>query len=292
MDGFLKFCLIFYLTLIHLQTIEFYYSIDFLNFLRSVYVNNYMIRSMVHRNIRARYVGSFLGIFWSIIHPLTQLIIYYFIFSVILKIKLGPEFGGTSFAIWLVAGLLPWMFFAEVVTQSPGSVLEQSGLITKMVFPSEILPLTNLLAALINHLIGVVILIGFLLALGYGISLNIFLIIPSLLATCVFALGISWMLSALNVFLRDIGQIISVFVNIWFFVTPIIYPRHLIPESFQRLYCLNPMLHTVEAYRVGLLGKTDINVTGLSYLLLLALVSFVLGGLVFKKLKPAFGDVL
>ena len=268
------------------------YSIDFLNFLRSVYVNNYMIRSMVHRNIRARYVGSFLGIFWSIIHPLTQLIIYYFIFSVILKIKLGPEFGGTSFAIWLVAGLLPWMFFAEVVTQSPGSVLEQSGLITKMVFPSEILPLTNLLAALINHLIGVVILIGFLLALGYGISLNIFLIIPSLLATCVFALGISWMLSALNVFLRDIGQIISVFVNIWFFVTPIIYPRHLIPESFQRLYCLNPMLHTVEAYRVGLLGKTDINVTGLSYLLLLALVSFVLGGLVFKKLKPAFGDVL
>ena len=268
------------------------YSIDFLNFLRSVYVNNYMIRSMVHRNIRARYVGSFLGIFWSIIHPLTQLIIYYFIFSVILKIKLGPEFGGTSFAIWLVAGLLPWMFFAEVVTQSPGSVLEQSGLITKMVFPSEILPLTNLLADLINHLIGVVILIGFLLALGYGISLNIFLIIPSLLATCVFALGISWMLSALNVFLRDIGQIISVFVNIWFFVTPIIYPRHLIPESFQRLYCLNPMLHTVEAYRVGLLGKTDINVTGLSYLLLLALVSFVLGGLVFKKLKPAFGDVL
>ena len=268
------------------------YSIDFLNFLRSVYVHKYMIRSRVHRDIRARYVGSFLGIFWSIIHPLTQLIIYYFIFSVILKIKLGPEFGGTSFAIWLVAGLLPWMFFAEVVTQSPGSVLEQSGLITKMVFPSEILPLTNLLAALINHLIGVVILIGFLLALGYGISLNIFLIIPSLLATCVFALGISWMLSALNVFLRDIGQIISVFVNIWFFVTPIIYPRHLIPESFQRLYCLNPMLHTVEAYRVGLLGKTDINVTGLSYLLLLALVSFVLGGLVFKKLKPAFGDVL
>ena len=265
---------------------------DFLNFLRSVYVNNYMIRSMVYRNIRARYVGSFLGIFWTIIHPLTQLIIYYFIFSVILKVKLGPEFEGTSFAIWLVAGLLPWMFFAEVVTQSPGTVLEQSSLITKMVFPSEILPLTNLLAALINHLIGVVILIGFLLALGYGISLNILLIIPSLIATGIFALGISWMLSALNVFLRDIGQIIGVFVNIWFFVTPIIYPRHLIPESFQTLYSLNPMLHTVEAYRVGLLAKTDVNVTGLSYILLLGFATFALGGFIFKKLKPTFADVL
>ncbi len=265
---------------------------DFFNFLRSVYANNYMIRSIVIREIRTRYIGSFLGIFWSIIHPLTQILIYYFIFSVILKIRLGPEFGGTSFAIWLVAGLLPWMFFAEVVTQSPGAVLEQSSLITKMVFPSEILPLTNLLAALINHLIGVVILIGFLFALGYGISLNILLIIPSLIATGIFALGISWMLSALNVFLRDIGQIISVFVNIWFFMTPIFYPKHLIPEKLQVLYSLNPMLHVVETYRVGLLGKTDIDVTGFSYLLLIGFVAFVLGGLIFRKLKPAFADVL
>jgi lipopolysaccharide transport system permease protein len=264
----------------------------FFYFLRSVYVNNYMIRSMVRRNIRARYVGSFLGIFWSIIHPLTQIIIYYFIFSVILKTKLGPEFEGTSFAIWLVAGLLPWMFFAEVVTRSPAAVLGQSHMITKMVFPSEILPLTDLLEAMINHLIGIVILIGFLLALGHGISLNILLIIPSLFAIGIFALGISWMLSALNVFLRDIGQIISVFVNIWFFMTPIIYPKHLIPEKFQVLYGLNPMLHVVETYRVGLLGKTDIDVTGLSYLLLIGFVAFALGGLIFRKLKPAFADVL
>ena len=265
---------------------------DFLKFLSSVYVNKYMIRSMVHRNMRARYVGSFLGIFWSFIHPLTQIIMYYFVFSVILKIKLGPEFGETSFAIWLVAGLLPWMFFAEVVIQSPGVVLEQSSLITKMVFPSELLPLTNLLAALINHLIAVVILIGILLALGHGISFKILLIFPSLIATGIFALGISWILSALNVFLRDIGQIVSVFVNIWFFMTPIIYPKHFVPDRFQVLYGFNPMLHTVEAYRTGLLGNTDVNVTGISYLLLLGLITFVLGGLIFRKLKPAFADVL
>ncbi len=261
----------------------------FLDFLRNVYQNSYMIRSMVIRDIRARYIGSFLGVFWSVIHPLTQLIIYYFIFSVVLKIRLGPEYGGTNFAIWMVAGLLPWMLFAEVVNRSPGAVLEQSSLITKMVFPSEILPLAHLAAAMINHLIGVVIFIGFLLVLGYG-SLKILLILPYLLAIGIFALGISWILSALNVFLRDIGQVIGMFMNVWFFLTPIVYPRELIPESFQGLYGLNPMLQAVEGYRAALLGKTDI--AGFSYLLLFGLATFVLGGLIFRKLKPAFADVL
>ncbi len=265
---------------------------NFLNFLLTVYQNNYMIRSIVSRDIKARYVGSFLGIFWSFLHPLTQLLIYYFIFSVILKIKLGAEYDGTEFAIWLVAGLLPWMFFADVVTRAPNVVLEQSTLIRKTVFPSEILPLTHLVAAIINHLIGMVIFVIFLQLFGYGISLKILFILPFFLATCIFALGISWLLSALNVFMRDIGQIIGVFVNIWFFLTPIIYPRHLIPDSFQKLYGLNPMLHTVEAYRVGLLGKTDLYLEEVSYLLLLGLFTFVVGGLIFRKLKPAFADVL
>ncbi|TDI86398.1 MAG: ABC transporter permease [Caldithrix sp.] len=265
---------------------------DFLYFIRSVFHNSYMIRSMVIRDIRARYIGSFLGVFWSVIHPLTQLLIYYFVFSVILKIRLGPEYGGTNFAVWLVAGLLPWMFFAEVVTRAPAAVLEQSHMITKMVFPSEILPLAHLVAAMINHFIAVVLLIGFLLVAGNAISLQILWIFPSLFAVGIFALGISWLLAALNVFLRDIGQIIGVFVNIWFFLTPIMYPLHLIPESLQKLYNLNPMLHAVEAYRVGLLGKTALDLEGLSYLLLVGLVTFAVGGLIFKKLKPAFADVL
>src|SRR3989304_6855086 len=128
-------------------------ALDFLNFIRGVYQNTYMIRNMVIRDIRARYIGSFLGIFWSIIHPLTQLLVYYFVFSVILKVKLGPEYETTNFAIWLVAGLLPWMFFAEVFTRSPGVILEQSSIITKPLFPSEILSLTLIVAAMINPLI-------------------------------------------------------------------------------------------------------------------------------------------
>jgi ABC-type polysaccharide/polyol phosphate export permease len=265
---------------------------NFLSFLRSVYQSNYMIRSMIIRDLRSRYVGSFLGIFWSVVHPLTQVVIYYFIFSVILKIKPGPEYGGTDFASWLVAGLLPWLFFAEVLSRSPAAVLEQSSLITKTVFPSEILPLAHLGAAAVNHLIGVAIFAGFLLSVGFGISLQLLLFLPTMFAIGVFALGISWLLAALNVFLRDIGQIIGVFVNIWFFMTPIIYPQHVIPENFQGLYGLNPMLHAVAAYRVALLGKTEINLGGLTCLLIEGLVTFAFGGLIFKKLKPAFADVL
>ncbi len=257
-----------------------------------LYKNSSMIRSMVIRDLRARYMGSFLGLFWSVIHPLTQLLIYYFVFAVVLKMRLGPEYGGTSYALWLIIGLLPWVFFAEGVTRAPNAVLEQANLIKKMVFPSEIFSIVHLTAALINHLIAITILIGFLLAVGHGISWKIFMILPYLLSIGLLTTGISWLLSSLNVYLRDISQLIGVVVNIWFFLTPIIYPRDLIPESLRALFELNPMLYIVDGYRMALLGKAEIDITGLAYLLIVSLAVFVLGALTFKKLKPAFADVL
>ncbi len=251
-----------------------------------------MVRSMVIRDLRARYMGSFLGFFWSVIHPLTQLLIYYFVFGIVLKMRLGPEYGGASYASWLIAGLLPWMFLAETVTRAPGAVLEQASLIKKMVFPSEIFSIVQLTAALINHLIAVGILVGLLLAVGYGISWKIFMILPYLLLAVLLTAGISWMLSSLNVYLRDIGQLIGIVVNIWFFLTPIIYPHNLIPKSLQVLFGLNPMLHIVDGYRMALLGKTELDSMGLLYLLFVSVAFFALGGLTFKKLKPAFADVL
>ena len=141
----------------------------FASFFQMLYQNNYMIRSMVVRDMRARYVGSFLGFFWSIIHPLSQILIYYFIFGFVIKMRLGPEYGGTHFALWLIAGLLPWLFFAGVVTGSPGVVVAKSMLIKKVVFPSEIFPVVQLTVAIINHLVGLSIFFLFLV-----ISSNIF----------------------------------------------------------------------------------------------------------------------
>ena len=247
---------------------------------------------MVIRDLKRRYVGSLLGIFWSVIHPLTQLILYYFIFAVVFKIRLGPEYGGTNFAIWLIAGLLPWMFFAETVTRGATAVVEQSNLIKKMVFPSEMFPIVNLMAAMVSHLIGITILISFLVISGFGISLQILLVFPYMLIAALFALGIAWFVSSVNVFLRDAGQVIGVIVNIWFYLTPIVYPSARIPEKLQGLFKLNPMLHVVEGYRMALLGKITVDITSLSYLLLVTAAILVIGAFTFRRLKPIFADVL
>jgi ABC-type polysaccharide/polyol phosphate export permease len=259
---------------------------------RLVEQNAYMIRAMVIRDMRARYMGSFLGFFWSVIHPLTQLVLYYFVFAVVMKMRLGPEYGETNYAFWLMTGLLPWMLFAEAVTRSPNAVIEQSNLVKKMPFPSEIFPIVNLTAAIVNHLIGLTLLIGFLALFGEGVSFNILWVLPYLAVTTLFILGVTWLLSAVNVFLRDIGQIISVVVNIWFFLTPIIYPPTLVPDSVKGILRLNPMLHVVDGYRMAILGKADVDIGGLAYVLVAGLVAFALGGMTFKKLKPAFADVL
>jgi len=251
-----------------------------------------MIRSMVVRDFRTRYVGSLLGFFWSVIHPLSQFLLYYFIFAVVIKIRLGPEYGGTNYAIWLISGLLPWLFFAEVITRSPSAVVGQSSLIKKMVFPSEIMSFVHLIAGLINHFIGIIILTGFLLLLGSGISFKVFFIFPYLVVVAMFVLGLSWLLSSLNVFLRDVGQIVGVVVNIWFFLTPILYTQDLIPKNWQWFYGLNPMLHLIEGYRMALLGKADFDGMGLFYFFGVSLFIFILGGFTFKRLKPEFADVL
>jgi len=251
-----------------------------------------MIYNVVLRDIQSRYMGSFLGVFWSILHPLVQLSIYYFIFSVVLKARLGAEYAGTHFAIWLISGMLPWLLFAEILSRSPGAVLEQTVLIKKAVFPSEIFPLSHVIAALVNHCIALTLLLAFLLLTGNSFSINIFWLPFYLFGICFFALGISWFVSALNVYLRDIGHLMGFIVHVWFFMTPILYPIQLIPESFRSFIALNPMIYPVEGYRMSLLGRSDPSMEGVIIIFTFGLAAFVLGGLVFRKLKPTFADVL
>lgn len=172
------------------------------------------------------------------------------------------------------------------------AVVDQADLLKKMAFPSEILPVVQFSAALINHLIGMVILFTFLIILGYGISLNILWLPLYLIIIGILGLGISWLLAALNVFLRDVAHIIGVVMNIFFFLTPIVYSYSLIPERARGIMGLNPMLHAIEGYRMALIGKGGADLYGLIYLFIIALILFVLGGMTFRKLKPAFADVL
>ena len=179
-----------------------------------------------------------------------------------------------------------------MVSRAPSAVVDQANLVKKMPFPSELFSIVNLSAAMVNHLVATLLFVGFIAVSGAGLSLQLLWIIPYLLAAAVFGLGISWVLSALNVFVRDVGQITSVVVNIWMFLTPILYPRTVIPRPLEAVFAMNPMLHVVEGYRMALLGKMDVDLLGYGYLLIVAAGVFVLGATVFRRLKPVFADVL
>lgn len=263
-----------------------------LNFFGKLVRHRGLIKNMVVRDLKSRYVGSAMGLFWSVIHPLVLLASYTFVFSVILKQRLGDEPGTTSFAIHLFCGILPWLVFQETLSRSSNILIENSNLITKTLFPAEILPVSVLLANLVNHCIGLGIFL--LVALFYLQKLSwLLLLVPVyLLALSLFALGLSWLVSSVQVFLRDTAQVLTVVLTFWFWLTPIFFDEKRLPESLRFLMQLNPLAAVVTAYRKCLLSFELPSLQTLLLLYVFALATFLAGGLFFRYTKRSFADVL
>ena len=264
----------------------------FLGFLKTLYNNRYMIKSFALADLKKRYTGSFGGMLWSVIQPLAFLLTYYVVFSYFFKAKVSAEYGTSSYALWLISGLLPWFFFSDTVTRSASALHENQALVTKTLFPSEIIPVCLLVSGIINHVIGLAIFFIFSLAITGGVSVFSPVVVLYFFLMSILVLGISWGISSLNVFVRDTGQIVTIVLNLMFFYTPIIYPFGIIPKKLQILFKLNPMYHVVEGYRGVLVASKVPDLYHLLYLFLFASASFIAGGLIYKKLKPAFADVL
>jgi len=249
------------------------------------------IEAFVRRDIRARYVNSVLGLSWAILVPLTLLSLYTFVFSYILKLRLGGSGTTASFAVYLFCGMLPWLAFAEGVTRSTSVVLEHAHLIKKVVFPSEILPVFVVLAALVSELAGLLLLLAYVGVL-HGLAWTV-LALPLVLALqLMLTLGLGWFLASINVFLRDVGQVLGLVVTLAMFLTPIFYPADLVPARFRWLLALNPLHHLVDAYRALVLEQRLPSAGGIGLLAAMALVAFVLGHWAFQRAKPAFVDVI
>jgi len=262
------------------------------NFLQKIYVQRGLIRTFVVRDLKARYIGSFMGLFWSIIHPIVLLVSYTFVFSVIFKHRPLPDTGTTSFPLFLFCSILPWLFFQETLQRSSTVILENANLVTKTLFPSEILPLTVLLSSLVNHLIGFAILLCIIFFTIGKVTLFILLIPVYFFFLMLFTLGISWFLSSLNVFVRDVSQVLSVILTFWFWFTPIFYSLDLFPRRLLFLMRWNPMAHVVIGYRDCLLRMKMPDLGILALFAALSLVIFATGGLFFRKTKRDFVDVL
>lgn len=266
--------------------------IIFSNFLHKIYIQRSLIHTFVVRDLRARYIGSFIGFFWSVIHPIVLLASYTFAFHVIFGLRPRPDTGTDSFALFLFCSILPWLFFQETLQRSSTIILENANLVTKTLFPSEILPLTVLLTGLVNHVIGFAILLCIIFFTLGKVSLVILFVPVYFFFLMLFTLGVSWLVASLNVFVRDVSQVLSVILTFWFWFTPIVYTADRFPQKLLFLIRLNPLAHVVAGYRDCLLRMRMPNLRILGAFAVASLLVFAAGGLFFRTTKREFADIL
>lgn len=250
-----------------------------------------LIRAFTARDILARYRGSVGGLAWSVVQPLALLALYTLVFSWILEIRLGPDVGTDSFALFLLAGLLPWQAIQEGLTRSAGVLLEHSMLVKRTPFPTDILPVYVSFSALTFQLIGTAVLL--VAMLPRRPPTPALLAFPVLLALQVLlTVGLGWMIASVNVYVRDVGQLLGIALTLWMFLTPIVYPPSLVPAGLRFLLGVNPLALLVEGYRRILLQGSWPSPVSLTILAAMALAAFSGGFALFRRLQPGFADVL
>lgn len=261
------------------------------NFLSNLVRRRALLGNLVLRDFQQRYVGSAVGWLWGGVQPAVLLLSYTFVFGGIFKVQVPAGAGTSSFALYLFAGILPWLLFQEAVQRSVTTVVDYSNLITKTMFPSEVLPVAMFLSGMINHAFGLLVL---LVIAGFAHTLTPFvLLLPLyLLLLALFTVGIDWLVSSLHVFLRDTGHAFSIVLIFWFWFTPIFFPPEKLPQRFRFVAKINPLAYVVDAYRKCVLEGRLPALADLGVLVLFAAGVFFLGGLFFRYTKRAFGDVL
>ena len=260
--------------------------------LLTVWRNRGLIRAMVRRDILGRYRGSFGGVFWTVINPLLLMLTYFFVFGVVLRTRFGADQSRSGFALYFLAGMLPWLAFSEAAGRAAGVMLEHRNFVKKLVFAVETLPVNLVVSGLVSEFFAVILFCVSLLAVRGGLPASILwlpvLIVPQVLFTA----GVSWFLAALGVFVRDLGQVIGFLLTLWFFVTPICYPDSSLPPGFLPLFAKNPIYVLVRGYRAVLLENHPPDFGPLWKLWLLAAAVCVLGHAWFYKLRKSFPDVI
>lgn len=256
-----------------------------------VLANRHLLKNLVIRDLKYRYVGSIGGFLWSFVNPLVLLASYTFVFTAVLRQKLGPNFGTESFALFLFCGILPWILFQDTVVRSCSAITDNAQLITKTIIPSEILPISVTLSNLAHHVIGMGILL-LVLVLMEGIHLSVFRLVLYLPILLVLAQGVGWIVATLHVFVRDTLQAIQILMFFWFWFTPVFYAMELVPENWRRVLEWNPMALIVTGYRSALLDTAPPRMDLIAVWAALSGLVFVAGAWFFRRAKHGFADIL
>ena len=255
-----------------------------------------LLKALVLRDLEARHKGSILGNLWPLLNQLAQLLIYTYVFSIVLRVKLplqGLPENNLSFGMWIFAGLIPWNAFIGALSLAANSVINQPNLVKKVVFPLALLPLVPVCSAFVESTLGLMALI-LLVAIATGTVHSTLCLLPLIfLPQLLFTAGLSYLVAGLTVFLRDVPQTIGVLTNLWFYLTPIVYPASIIPEQWRRwVFWLNPMAAFAEIYRDLVFSGTVKHLGEWGLASLISLVVFFGGLSLYRRLRPAFADVL
>lgn len=245
-----------------------------------------LFAGLVEREVQARYKGSALGFCWSLLTPLLMLGVYTLVFAQVMRVAV-PHYG-----LFLLAGLLPWGWFAAGTAQAAGSVVAHANLVKKVAFPHELLPLVAVTAHLIHYMLALPLLLAFALAQGVSPALA-WLWLPAIVAVqFVFTVGLGLVVATANVFFRDVEQLLGVGLLAWFYLTPIVYPLTMVPARFQALMALNPLAGLMGSYQQVLLEGVAPPAAGLLYALAVGLVLLAGGYALFLSRRYDFAEVI
>jgi ABC-type polysaccharide/polyol phosphate export permease len=260
---------------------------DLARHLATFWARRDLLWHMTVRHLRGQYKQSILGYAWAFVNPLSLMLILTFVFSTIMRFQ---SEGDAPFALFLFVGLLPWIFFSSAVASATDSVVGAASLVTKVYFPREVLPTAAVLTKIVDLGFGLVILAGIMAYYGHPPEATAAWV-PVLFAIhLIFTLGISYPLAALNLFFHDVRFLVGVALQLWFYLTPIIYSLRVVPDKYEFLYDFNPNALFIDAYRRvilhGQIPALDKTLLGLC----IALLTFLIGYYLFKKMEPAFAD--
>lgn len=250
------------------------------------------IGSFVRRDLKGRYAGSLMGVFWSVVHPLTLLLLYSFVFSIAIRIPLPPEEGTPYFAFFLASGLFPWIGFQEAVGRSATAITDHAHLIKRAAFPSEILPVYLVVSGFLHQVIALALLVVVMSLAGQPLHLTALGLAGVFLLQLLWTCGLAWFVAAATVFFRDLQQLVSVGLTLWFFLTPIAYPASILPEGYRWILSVNPIYHLIESYRSLLLRGEWPSWEGALFFAVASAFVFWAGGAFFRRVKHEFADLV
>jgi lipopolysaccharide transport system permease protein len=264
-----------------------------LEMVRSFWRNRGLIWALTKREVLGRYRGSVMGILWSFFNPLLMLGVYTFVFSTVFKARwAGGSDSKTEFALLLFAGMLVFGIFSECVNRAPSLILSNPNYVKKVVFPLEILPIVSLGAALFHLLVSLLVWVLFYMV-AFGVPKSGILMLPiALFPFAIFVLGLSWLLAALGVYLRDISQFVGVVVMALMFLSPIFYPLSALPEGYREVVALSPITAAVDQARDLMFWGKPLAWGSWSVYLVISLVIGWLGFAWFQQTRRGFADVI